>query len=158
MSSHCELAVIFPWVCNSKGELTATTAWWTYQDDLMNSLQLAHIVSCKLTESSQQAHSVSHLMSWLWGNLSVLKMSTPWVSMWAPSELDESSNSSLGQITTFKMKKKKINRQNRILIGNIWNKKPSITNIYKICYSSIECHVITQGEFTHLSNFWLNYN
>ena len=28
MSSHCELAESFPWVCNSHIELTATTAWW----------------------------------------------------------------------------------------------------------------------------------
>ena len=51
--SHCELAVSSPWVCNCHNGLTATTAWWAAQGDLMNSLQQAHGVSCKLTASSQ---------------------------------------------------------------------------------------------------------
>ena len=60
--------------------------------NLTNSTQQAHYLSCKLTESSEQAHSVSHLV----GSLSVLNMRFPWVSMWAPSELAVSSNSSQG--------------------------------------------------------------
>ena len=52
MSSRCNLAVSFPWVCNSHSELTATTAWWAHGDDLTNSSQQAHSVSCKLMEGS----------------------------------------------------------------------------------------------------------
>ena len=35
-------------------------------DDLTNISQQAHGVSCKLTEGSQQCHSVSHIVSSLW--------------------------------------------------------------------------------------------
>ena len=60
MSSHCELAVSFLWVCNSHSELTATSAWMVSSSgDLTNSSKQAHCVSWKLTESSQQTHSVS---------------------------------------------------------------------------------------------------
>ena len=31
ISSHCELAVSFPWVCNSCNELTASTAWLVHR-------------------------------------------------------------------------------------------------------------------------------
>ena len=57
MSSHCELAVSFPWDCNSNSELTACTAWWAHWDYLTNYSQQAHCVSCKLTENSKKGHS-----------------------------------------------------------------------------------------------------
>ena len=88
MSSQCELAVSCLWACNSNSELTATTAWWAHRDDLMNSLQQAHGVSCKLTESSQQAHNVSHLVGSQWGitecpqneHTTSFNVSSQWVS------------------------------------------------------------------------------
>ena len=79
MSSHCELAVSFLWVCNSHSELTATTAWWAHQ-------LTSQIAQCKLivwVATSQRAHSKltvwAHLVSSLWGR---------WVaSKWAYHEL-----------------------------------------------------------------------
>ena len=53
MSSHCELAVSFPWVCNSHSELTATTAWWAHW-------VISRIAHSKLTlwvANSRKAHS-----------------------------------------------------------------------------------------------------
>ena len=72
MSSHCEHAVSFLCVCNSHRELAATTAWWAHQDDLTN--------------SSQQAEGVSHLVSSLWANwvsskwayCAIIQMSSLW--------------------------------------------------------------------------------
>ena len=40
-------------------ELAATTALWAHRNDLMNSSQQTHGVSCKVKETYQQAHSGS---------------------------------------------------------------------------------------------------
>ena len=68
--SHCEVSRWdhneLTWWAHRRpthSELTATTAWRAHWDDLANSSLQAHGVSCKLMESSQQAHSVSHLVS-----------------------------------------------------------------------------------------------
>ena len=69
------------YICNNNTNFsfTATTAWWAHRYDLTNSTQQAHGVSCKLTESSQQAYSVNHLVRSLWDN---------WVSSkWAHREI-----------------------------------------------------------------------
>ena len=94
-------------------ELTANTAWWLIGELVrMISWIVAASFWCELqthgelTASSQcelQSHgsltagslcesSCEFTVRWL----SVLKMNFPWVSIWAPSELAVSSNSSLG--------------------------------------------------------------
>ena len=86
---HCEITM------SLHGELTG--------DQLLNSLprlhgeligmisQIAHINLMVWVQNWQQAHSVSHLVSSIWGNLVL-----PRVSMWVLSELAVSSNFSLG--------------------------------------------------------------
>ena len=79
MSSHCELAVSFPWVCNLHGELAVSYSW----DHQMTSPCSS---SCELTvrvANSCKAHSKltvwAHLVSSLWAN---------WVSSkWANREM-----------------------------------------------------------------------
>ena len=64
MNSHCELAMSFPWVCNSHTELTATAACgahWVIS-------WMAHSKLTVWVANSQKAHSVSHLVNSLWGN------------------------------------------------------------------------------------------
>ena len=56
----------------------------------------SHCESCKTVESSQEAHSVSSSCEFTVSQLNVVKMSFPWVSMWAHSELAVSPNSSMG--------------------------------------------------------------
>ena len=81
---HSELAVRFPWVCNSYSEPTATTVWWVirWSREYLTARSRCEFEvffkffvflsgkwqthSSKLTESSQQSHSVSHQVSSLW--------------------------------------------------------------------------------------------
>ena len=75
-------------------EWAPTTKWRAHRDDLTNSSQQAQGVSCKLMQSSQQAHSVSHLVSSMWANWvsskwahrEMIQVSSLWVWCWlAPS-------------------------------------------------------------------------
>ena len=64
MSSHCELSLslqLWQWAHCYHCMVSSSV-------DLTNSSRQAQQVSCKLTESSQQAHSVSHPVSALWCN------------------------------------------------------------------------------------------
>ena len=105
--SHCELAVSFPWVCNSHGELTVSYSWdQPMSSPCSGSSELtvrvanpwkAHSkLTFELMESSQQAHSVSSSCEFAVWWTSGFKMSLSWVIMWAHKVLVVSSNSSLG--------------------------------------------------------------
>ena len=79
MSSHCELAMSFPWVCNSHSELSATTAWRAHR--VIS--RIAHSKLVVWVENSQKAHNKftvwAHLLSslWVWAN----QVSSKWAQV-----------------------------------------------------------------------------
>ena len=86
MSSHCEFAVSFPWVCNSHGELAVTYSWDYQMGSPCSSSELTVRVANSWKAHSKLtvwAHHVSSLWAnWVsskWPHREIIQVSSLWV-------------------------------------------------------------------------------